>query len=96
MVKMAKGKKGKRHSKPKIPLTYIIPAAVHVIPTAKAIMENKMDIAAYEGLAIGPGGKFSMDKAIQIGTPYVVGIVAHATIGKKVNRMLPKWLPVSF
>jgi hypothetical protein len=77
-------------------MTIAIPMLIHAVPTVKAVLANQMDIAAYEGMAIGAGGKFDMTKAAQIATPYVAGIVAHKLIGKSVNRYVPKWLPVNF
>jgi hypothetical protein len=77
-------------------MTIAIPLIIHAMPTVKALVENKMDIAAYEGMAIGAGGRFDTNKAMMIATPYVAGIVAHKLIGKSVNRYVPKWMPVNF
>lgn len=83
------------HGKKKMPVTILMPALLHLYPTAKDLVEGKMDTAAYDGLAIGAGGKFDSNKAIGIAAPYIIGYLAHVTIGKKMNRYVPKWSPVN-
>jgi hypothetical protein len=51
---------------------------------------------ANEGAAIGAGSHFSGDKAKQIAVPIIVGVLAHITLGRFVNRYVPKWSPVNF
>ena len=98
LINMARrrSKKGRRSGSHKVPLTIAIPLLIHAVPTVKHVLKNEMDIAAFEGMAIGPGGKFDMNKATMIAVPYVAGILAHKMLGRQINRYIPKWSPVNF
>ncbi len=83
-------------SNKKLPLSIAVPVGIPVINAVKSVMGGgEMKDVAWHMFGMGSSG-MNWDKAMEIGAPIVVGLIAHKTIGKLINRYVPKWSPVNF
>lgn len=93
-------KKHMRKSRGKLPLAIMIPLALPVLDVAKRVSDGKFDANDQKMLIYNMTGYNTTTKTwnavgpMQTYGPMVLGVLAHKVVGKRVNRYIPKWIPV--
>jgi len=93
---MARRSKKRRGSgSKKIPLAIGVPLAVNAVIVGKYAMEGNFAAASKHMTGYGSGG-FEPQVLMTTYGPILAGVIVHKGASKLgVNRMIPKWLPVS-
>lgn len=98
---MARRTRSKRtNGKKKLPLAIAIPMAMPVLGIANRLKDGQWSDGDTRGLVYDMTGYSINEKRFHIepllGTygPMVAGVVVHKVIGSRVNRYIPKWIPV--
>ena len=83
-------------AKKKIPIMVVAPAAMVGVEMVKRAIETKgnMEETLYPMTGYGHGS-IHWDRLAMTYVPIVTGIVLHKTVGKVINRYVPKGSPVS-
>lgn len=95
-------KKSHRSGTKKVPLAVVLPAAFSAYnyvlePVLHGDMGRAQRQAAYYmGGMQADGSGFQMDGPLKFYGPIVIGVLAHKFIGSRVNRYIPKSIPLGF
>jgi len=89
-------KKGRRSGSKKLPVAVIVPMAIPVVEAGKALMSGQYDTARYIVSGVDGSGRFNAGRLIETYGPLAAGVVVHKVANRVgVNRMIPKWVPLS-
>lgn len=91
-------KKQRSAGRKKLPVSIALPVAAPVVETGQMVAKKGADSGndiVYIWTGFDGQRKFHWDRAVKTYAPMVGGIVVHKTVGRYVNKYLPKWLPIN-